>query len=272
MNKIPCSVGILTLNSESTLRRCLESVKDFQEIIICDGNSTDRTLDIAKEYGCKIIKQYETDEKNISIRDFSEIRNKCLSAASLDWYLSLDSDEQLSESLKQEISEIASSNPECLIYEISSRIIYNDREIKYASSYPGWQKRFFNRKTQSYFIKPIHERLKYDEKYEVCRLSGVWYVFTSDEDYKDFKSSQLVYIEKEVKASEKQNFFQFIRWSVFNKIFRIAKLSLKIGAIYLIHGFKHTLPPKFELQRLSYVSILFFRLLKNRIFGNEQAK
>ena len=56
--KIPCSVGILTLNSGQALRRCLDSLKDFAEIIICDGNSTDNTLEIAREYGAKIVKQY----------------------------------------------------------------------------------------------------------------------------------------------------------------------------------------------------------------------
>ena len=39
--KINCSVGILTFNSEETLLKCLESVSDFSEIIICDGGNTD---------------------------------------------------------------------------------------------------------------------------------------------------------------------------------------------------------------------------------------
>jgi glycosyltransferase involved in cell wall biosynthesis len=51
MEKIRCSVGILTYNSGKNLRRALESVKNFSNIIIADGGSTDDTLQIAAEYG-----------------------------------------------------------------------------------------------------------------------------------------------------------------------------------------------------------------------------
>ena len=46
-NKILCTVAVLTKNSAETLARALESAKEFAEIIVCDGGSTDRTLDIA---------------------------------------------------------------------------------------------------------------------------------------------------------------------------------------------------------------------------------
>ena len=52
--KIKCSVPLLTLNSEKTLARCFESVKDFEDILIVDGNSTDTTHDIAKKFGIPI--------------------------------------------------------------------------------------------------------------------------------------------------------------------------------------------------------------------------
>lgn len=49
------SVVVNTYNAEQHLKKVLESVKDFDEIVICDMESTDHTLDIAKEYGCKIV-------------------------------------------------------------------------------------------------------------------------------------------------------------------------------------------------------------------------
>ena len=49
------SVVIHTYNNEAIIRDCLESVKDFDEIVICDMYSTDKTLEIAQEYGCKIV-------------------------------------------------------------------------------------------------------------------------------------------------------------------------------------------------------------------------
>lgn len=54
------SVVIPTLNAQKTLEACLESISRQQypgelEIIIADGGSTDDTLKIASEYGCKVV-------------------------------------------------------------------------------------------------------------------------------------------------------------------------------------------------------------------------
>ena len=43
MDRIPCTVGIITHNNEATIERALESVKEFAEIIVCDGASTEKT-------------------------------------------------------------------------------------------------------------------------------------------------------------------------------------------------------------------------------------
>ena len=50
-NKI--SVVINTYNASLHLARVLDTVKDFDEIVICDMESTDNTLEIVERYGCK---------------------------------------------------------------------------------------------------------------------------------------------------------------------------------------------------------------------------
>ena len=52
-NKI--SVVINTYNAERDLEQVLKAVKDFDEVLICDMESTDATLDIARKYGCRIV-------------------------------------------------------------------------------------------------------------------------------------------------------------------------------------------------------------------------
>ena len=49
------SVVINTYNAEEKLTQVLDTVKDFDEIVICDMESTDSTLDIARKYNCKIV-------------------------------------------------------------------------------------------------------------------------------------------------------------------------------------------------------------------------
>src|SRR3989344_2348242 len=122
--KIPCSIGVLTLNSGGTLRRCLDSLKDFTEIIICEGNSTDNTLEIAREYGAKIVKQYDSDKPNLRcVKDKANVRQKNMNAASHDWYFFMDSDDTLSSEVIKEIKKITTDpQPEFLIYRMPTRI------------------------------------------------------------------------------------------------------------------------------------------------------
>ena len=53
------SINIATYNSEKTLGKCLDSVRNQTykniEIIFMDSYSKDRALDIAKRYGAKIV-------------------------------------------------------------------------------------------------------------------------------------------------------------------------------------------------------------------------
>lgn len=91
------SVVILSKNEEENIKRCLESVKWCDEIILIDDNSSDRTLEIAKKYKTTI---YSHPLNN----DFSTQRNFGLSKATNEWILFVDSDEVISDPLAYEIS------------------------------------------------------------------------------------------------------------------------------------------------------------------------
>ena len=55
MEKKEISVVINTYNAEKFLQRVLDSVKDFDEVVICDMDSTDHTVEIAQRAGCKVV-------------------------------------------------------------------------------------------------------------------------------------------------------------------------------------------------------------------------
>jgi len=195
--KIPCSVEILTRNSERTLERCLESVKDFAEIIILDGNSTDRTRDIAGRYGAKVIKQYENDLPLVRITDFSEVRNKGLRLASFDWFMYIDSDEYLSPDVVGEICAISvSSNPPAHIWWQPRKYVLNGKIIDCASTYPNIQMRLFHRSWVTGFIKPIHERIEIRSGARIGTLRSVEYV--PFESLEELRSRWQRYSEKEL--------------------------------------------------------------------------
>lgn len=86
------SVVIHTYNAEKYLDRCLSSVSDADEIIICDMHSTDKTIEIAQNHGCKIV-YFE----NVGFAE--PARNFANSQVTSDYFLVLDSDEYASENL-----------------------------------------------------------------------------------------------------------------------------------------------------------------------------
>lgn len=88
MNRV--SVVLIVKNEEALLARCLDSVKDADEIIICDTGSTDATIEIARRYTDKVFTDYTWRDH------FAEARNHAKSKATGDWILSIDADEFLS--------------------------------------------------------------------------------------------------------------------------------------------------------------------------------
>src|SRR3989338_954719 len=177
MSKIPCSVEILTRNSEKTLGRCLESIKDFDDIIVLVGNSTDKTREIAARYGARILKQYDIDEPNIQIKDYAEVRNKGLRLAKYDWFMFIDSDEYLSKEAAEEIRSITESqNPSADAFWQPRLYVLDGKIIKCATTYPNQQIRLFRRNGADGFIKPVHEKIKLKEGARMGILKNFEYV------------------------------------------------------------------------------------------------
>lgn len=193
--KINCSVGILTFNSGKTLKRALESVKDFSNIIISDGGSTDETLNIAKDYGCTIIEQYAKlhpgKDTEHPIEDFSLERNRMLDTAKEDWFFWLDSDEYISNELHDEISVVCGNESiSHYAYQVPIAIQSPDASITYRVWKQNYQIRFFNLETKGRFQRKIHEKFRFDTKtYSTGIFSGLWYVPISKMSFEIYKKA-----------------------------------------------------------------------------------
>ena len=92
---------LIVKNEEVMLPRCLESIKDFDEIVICDTGSEDNTIEIAKKYTDKVFTDYKWNDS------FCEARNHALSKVSkdIDWLLVIDADEYL-ENTYEEVKRV----------------------------------------------------------------------------------------------------------------------------------------------------------------------
>ena len=145
-NKI--SVVINTYNASKFLARVLDSVKDFDEIVVCDMESTDNTLEIAKQYGCKIV----TFQKgNISIVE--PARQYAIDTATNPWVLVVDADEIVTSALRNYLyTKIAEKDRPDGIY-IPRKNYFMGRFMH--SSYPDYILRFF-RKEKTKWPPIIH--------------------------------------------------------------------------------------------------------------------
>lgn len=157
------SAVILAKNEEKRIIPCLESVKGWiDEIIVIDDMSIDRTPQICREYGAKVIIQPLNN-------DFGRQRNFGIREARNNWILSLDADFVVTQELKEEIEKILEDPKEFVAFECRLKTNFLGHFIRYAGAFDTWKVILF-RKDKAYFESRVHERLTI--KGPVGRLKG----------------------------------------------------------------------------------------------------
>lgn len=157
------SVAIITLNEEANVRRCLESVRWADEIIIVDCGSTDGTLKICEEYGCRVF--------NHEWEGFAGQKNYAIGKATGDWVLSLDADEEVTLGLRQEILSTVRSNA-ADAYSMPRSNLFLGKWMRHGGWWPDRQLRLFRRGMGSFKDVPIHEHIVMREGSSVGLLAN----------------------------------------------------------------------------------------------------
>lgn len=118
------SVIVITKNEERRIRRCLESVRWADEIVVVDSGSTDETLKICREFTDRIlVRSFDT---------FSSQKNAALDRATGDWVLSLDADEVVSPSLTDELCAMLGRDGDgCNAFVLRRENYFCGRPIRY---------------------------------------------------------------------------------------------------------------------------------------------
>ena len=119
------SAIVKTKNAQETIYETLESIKNFDEIIVIDENSNDDTIEIAKEYKAKII-FLDSTEPNLTYR-------QSLDEATGEWVFIVEQDEIIPEVLFKEIKKYINNpkkNRYCVAF--SQKTFYLNKEIKAA--------------------------------------------------------------------------------------------------------------------------------------------
>lgn len=150
MKKI--SATIIALNEEKRIAACLESLRDVaDEIIVVDSGSTDRTVEICREAGCKV-----------SIRKFDGFgtqRQYATSLASHQYILSIDADEQLSPALQASIKRLKSEGFGHRVYMMPRLNFYCGEPVRHCGWYPDMQIRLFDKRYANWNLRDVSEQV-----------------------------------------------------------------------------------------------------------------
>lgn len=169
-SRVPISVVLITKNEEHNIADCLESVKWAEEIIVVDGFSSDKTVEIIKRYTNKI----QFREMDVEGRH----RNFAYSLASQEWILSLDADERVSPELASEIKEVVQKNdPRFSGYAIPIKTFIGKKWIRKAGYYPARKLRMHRKGKFRYDESGVHPRAFLDGKERPLRSDILHYGF-----------------------------------------------------------------------------------------------
>ncbi|HET7106222.1 MAG TPA: glycosyltransferase [Candidatus Acidoferrum sp.] len=162
------TVSMIVRDAQEFLPACLESVRVLKsEIVIADTGSADRTMEIAREFGAKLV---QIPWGN----DFAEARNRALAESTGDWILSLDADEQLDGMTARRIPSLL-ENKGVAGFHVTIRNYVNsaneriwdeapkpnDSLLASAAAYPAFVEheniRLFRRSPEIFFMGRVHE-------------------------------------------------------------------------------------------------------------------
>jgi len=149
------SVAIITLNEERNLAECLASVAFADEIVVVDGGSHDRSCDIARAAGARVIEASDW-------QGFGAQKNRAIDACSGDWVLSIDADERVPQNLRSEIQTALRAN-QFDVYEMPRRSFYCGRFMRHSGWWPDYVRRLFRRGSARFSAAPVHESLETDK-------------------------------------------------------------------------------------------------------------
>jgi glycosyltransferase involved in cell wall biosynthesis len=169
------SIVLATYNEEENLRGCLESVKGLaDEIVIVDGTSQDKTVEIAKSFGAKVI---VTENKP----NFHINKQMAIDHATKDWILQLDADEKLSPVLREEIKQKI-NDPEHQLngYWMPRKNWFLGRFLMKGGQYPDYTLRLYRRGKGRLPQKDVHEQAVVDGEVGYLKEALLHY------PYKDF--------------------------------------------------------------------------------------
>ncbi|MBN2816904.1 MAG: glycosyltransferase family 2 protein [Campylobacterales bacterium] len=142
------SAVVLAKNNEATIEKTLQSLESFNDVVLYDNGSTDRTKEIAQQFQNVNLVEGE-------FKGFGWTKNEALRFTKYEWIIIVDSDEVLDKELLETL-QTKELNKNC-VYLLNFKAFYKNTQVKHC----GWNnqkiKRVFNKTVTRYNDNDVHE-------------------------------------------------------------------------------------------------------------------
>jgi len=170
------SACIITRDEEDRLPDCLASLRWCDEIVVVDSHSEDRTREIAKSAGARVVERDwpgHVAQKEFAVR-----------VASHDWVFCIDADERVSPELAAEIeARRAAGFGGAAGYSVPRLSSYLGRWIRHGSWYPDRKLRLFDRRRGGWSGRDPHDRVEVDGPVEALSCDLLHHPYRSFDDH-----------------------------------------------------------------------------------------
>jgi glycosyltransferase involved in cell wall biosynthesis len=182
------SAAVITKNEEKRLPDCLKSLSFADEIIVVDSGSSDRTVEIAESFGCKVFVE--------NWKGYGPQKNSALEKCSYEWVFILDADERVPAETGEIIKKVL-KNPDADAYSFRRKNYLHGYWLRHSGYWPDKEVRLFNRYKGS-FQSVIHEiwvtsgtTRELDAHFDHYSFSGYSDMLETLNDYSTFHAREL---------------------------------------------------------------------------------
>lgn len=251
------SIVVITKNEQENIQDCLESIKWANEIILVDAQSTDRTVEIAKNYTDKIfVREW---------KGYSDAKNFGAQHANCEWIFFIDADERITDELRREIQQKISDNTnEFVAFMVARRTYFLGKWIKHCGWYPNYVIRMVKNGYGKFNELNVHERLLVNGK--IGKFKNDLLHFTDKNLYQYFEKFNNYTTLAAIDLFDQNRNFK-IKNLLLNPIFTFIRMYfLRLGFLDGIHGL--------VLCTLSslYVFTKYAKLWEKSIINKENVK
>jgi glycosyltransferase involved in cell wall biosynthesis len=146
---MPLTVLIPCKNERRHLAECIASVRPIaDEILLADSGSTDGSLEIARNLGCRVIERDYVNSANF--------KNWAIPQARHGWVLVVDADERVTPQLADEIRKVLAADPDPDAYQLRRDLYFLGHRINHCGVSDGFLVRLFRRDACRYQKRRVH--------------------------------------------------------------------------------------------------------------------